>query len=147
MLQKTFLIIALLLSTFGVFAQHYEAKNTGKKQVLFINGKKFTGPRQEIWKFEKNLAPQPVSSELVLLSTMESTETDVWQYFLYRFIDNEWEYVTNFPGGTAPIVTLKDGMFTAFQWNGAEKINYTIDEVMLTSYPSQRRWMLREVNP
>jgi hypothetical protein len=146
--MKKLLFITFVMVFIGTsaFAQTYGIKDNGRRKVLTVNGEEFTGKRQELWKIEKNLAPQPVSSELVLLSTMESTATDVWQYFLYRLIDGKWEYIATFPGGTAPIVTLDEGLFTAFQMNGTQRINYHIDEIVLTSYPSQRRWELRKMN-
>ncbi len=144
-MKVTLLFWGLLFLSSITFAQNYGIKDNGRRKVLTVNGEDFIGKRQELWKMEKNLAPQPTSSELVLLSTVGSTTTDVWQYFLYRLIDGKWEYITTFPGGTAPIVTLDDGLFTAFQMSGNEQINYRIDEITLTSYPSQRRWELRKV--
>lgn len=91
--MKKLLFITFVMVFIGTsaFAQTYGIKDNGRRKVLTVNGEEFTGKRQELWKIEKNLAPQPVSSELVLLSTMESTATDVWQYFLYRLIDGKWE--------------------------------------------------------
>lgn len=143
-MKNTFFFLLLILPSSGVvFAQNYEFKDDKQRSVLFVDGKKFSGPRSEIWKLEKNLAPQPVSSDLLLLSTMESITTDVWQYFLLRFIDGEWEYITSFPGGVAPVVMLTNTEFSAFQRakDTGIKTNYLIRQNALNSGP-QRKWEL-----
>lgn len=152
-MKKT--LILLLLSAVGtqLFAQtidfKYEGDGEVKVKVLFIDGKKFTGKKAEILKFEENPVQQPTSPDLIILSTVESKHTDIWQYFLLQFIDNQWEYITSFPGyKTPPTVTKMNNLHVIQKYEDVGEVKekkYLIFPMMLTSYPAQRVWNLFEI--
>lgn len=147
-MKKLLLFFVFMLSLSEGFSQTYENKeefkNESYHQVLFVNGEKFTGPREDLWKIQKNLAPQPLSSDLVLLSTAGNTKTDTRKYFLYRFIDSQWEYIAVFQGETAPIITLTPAEFSAFQWEGDIRQYYTIRRMLVLTYPGYTKWVCRK---
>lgn len=149
-MKKT--LILLLLSAVGtqLFAQKIDFKYDGEVKVMFIDGEKFTGKRTEILKFEEKPVQQPTSPDLIILSTVESKHTDIWQYFLLQFIDNQWEYITSFPGyKTPPTVTGANTNLHVVQKyeDGGEmkQKSYSIRPMILTSYPGQRVWNLFEI--
>ncbi len=143
--MKKFLLILVTFFWASITnAQNWQFKDVSGRKILFIEGRKFTGDRTQVWKLEKNLAIQPISTELLILSTVGSTTTDVWQYFLVRLIDGQWEYITSFSGYVVPIVTLTDTEFTAFQHDAESEKKWSYKIVSETN-ANQRRWQLVEI--
>jgi hypothetical protein len=126
-------------------AQGYEYKEVGGKNVLFVKDVLFAGNKQDILKLEQHPVSQPSSDDLVLLPLTNDNDADaeIWQYFLYRNMDNHWEYIASFSGELMLDITLTKDAFLVTEKRDDENVQKVFD-IKPIQQLAKRTWVLIE---